>query len=110
MTVVEVQVAALARVAPELAVLGALVKLGTSTAVPEADAAADSPSLSAIRAVSAHTIPDVRSTVADRFVAVGTDAQQVAVEFAKTSGSLVRTEADVTAAMTGSGSLLPPAR
>ncbi|MFN8068188.1 MAG: hypothetical protein U0R77_05210 [Mycolicibacterium insubricum] len=108
MTALEVEVQALAQLAPQLAVLGAFVKMGSATAVPEANAAVDSPSFTAIRGVSSETIPGLRTTVADRFTAVGENAQRVATEFAKASSSMARTEAGVTAVMTGSGSLLPP--
>lgn len=107
MTILKLQIEALARLAPELAFLGAMVKMGSSTAVPLPNTAQDTPSMAAILGVSSDTIPGLRKTVADRFVAVGETAHSVAMRFAEAEG--VMTEDSVVTTLTRSGSLLPPA-
>lgn len=107
MTVLRLQIEALARLAPQLATLGALVKTSAGAAPVAQAADAESPSAAAAGLVRAESIAGLQSAIADRFALVGEKAHQVAMAFAVVEGMM--TEDTVAAVMTGSGSLLPPA-
>lgn len=90
-TQLELELQALGRLRPELQTLGEVLRMvahrPSAGAVP--DAAADSPSLVAARAVSYETVPDLQTVVADRFTTVGNLIEQARNAFARTDGDLI---------------------
>ncbi|OBI82497.1 hypothetical protein [Mycobacterium asiaticum] len=90
-TQLELELQALGRLRPELQTLGEVLRMvahrPSAGAVP--DAAVDSPSLVAARAVSYETIPDLQTVVADRFTTVGDLIEQARNAFARTEGDLM---------------------
>jgi hypothetical protein len=99
----EVDLAALARLSPELHALAARLKASAGAAWMGApgDPEADTPSLVAARSISTETIPGLQTTVADRFVEVGELVDQARTQFKNC-------DSDLRAVITGAGSLRPP--
>jgi hypothetical protein len=99
----ELELEALGRLRPQLNNLGSSLKAAAQSpqAGPVPDSSADSPSLTAARAVSNEAIPAVQAVIADRFVEVGDLVELARTKFARVDQQLVT-------AINAAGSLLPP--
>lgn len=101
-TPLELELAALGRLRPQLHDLGSSLKQAANSpqAGAAADPGADSPSLVAARSVSHETIPGVQGVIADRFVEVGDLVEMARTKFA-------HADQDLISAINAGGSLLP---